>query len=223
MRDSRSRILLSVAALSLAACTGPNQPGSQVPSSLLTSNTPTTVTITEQVEQPSTSTDEIAPPIEQPSDPSTSVTSGPPIVTGTSGQPQTLTLDQAVHNLGWSEKIDTPVGRSLQQVKEIQVSCSAAFNDSEMLEYRFSGSSGTLSVTVQQALSSDTSDGVVEAALFVDGRQSLQQLGFKETKTFTTPLTGVNAVKIAIRGVVDNSGLCPGEVTAVITNISITS
>jgi hypothetical protein len=83
-----------------------------------------------------------------------------------------------------------------------------------MLEYRFSNAGGTLTVAVQQGLESATSDGVAEVALFVDGRQTqTQQVSFKEKKTFTTPLTGVNAVKLAVREVSGKSLGCPGSIT----------
>ena len=225
---------LALASLSLAACTISGEPATEIPPTTATSKSGASIAVTAE---PTTSSME-APVDEAPSEsepvgtsssietpvvPSVSDSSAPPIVTGTVGQIQNLTLDQAIHSTGWSEKIDTPVGQGAQQVKQSQVTCSSNFSSSDPLEYRFSEASGTLAITVQQALSSDTSDGIIEVAVFVDGRQSLQQLGFKDARTFTVPLTGVNAVKVAVRGVAEKSGACPGYVTALLTNLSITS
>lgn len=191
---------ISSPATETTSSTGPSEPAASTP----TSPPPIPVTTTEVAKPP----------------PETTTSTGPPVVTGTKGSSQNLTLDQAVHSSGWSEKVDTPVGGASQQAIVTDVTCSSDFDPNAMLEYRFSGASGTLTVTFQQSLGSDTSDGIVEAAMFVDGRQSLQQFSFKEKRTFSTPLAGVNAIKLAVRGV-SLKDTCPGTSTVLITSISV--
>lgn len=131
-------------------------------------------------------------------------------------------MDQAFRHTGWSERVDTPVGGTPQQVIENAVSCSSDFDQTQALEFRFSNSAGTFTAVAQQALESGTSDGTAEVALFVDGRQvQTQQLGFKDKRTFSTPLTGVNAIKIVVREIYGKGSNCPGQVTLVISNLSI--
>lgn len=209
---TRTLVMASTAALlTFAGCSGQTPPAAPsvastpaTTSSSSTSATPTTTTSSSSSSSSSSTSNAGGS-----SDPSS-----PPVVTGTQSGTQTLTLDQAFKHEYWEEKVDTPVGGSPQQVIETTTSCSNDFRQSGMLEYRFSNASGTLTVVVQQGLESQTSDGVAEVALFVDGRQTqTQQVSFKEKRTFTTPLTGVNAVKVAVREIYGKSGSCPGQIT----------
>jgi hypothetical protein len=143
-----------------------------------------------------------------------------PVITATQGSSRTLTLADAIHSQSWTEKIDTPVGgKSLQALVHPVNYCSESF-DSEPLEFRFNGVEGTMTIDFQQSLASDTSDGVAEVQISVDSKQSLIQFGFKDKKSFSSSLVGVNSVKVASRQPYQK-GKCPGDLTILITQIVI--
>jgi hypothetical protein len=67
------------------------------------------------------------------------------------------------------------------------------------LELRLDGNPGTLSVTVGQTTNSTDSDVLLDAKLVVDGTpRKTATLKYNETKTLTTPVTGVSVVELVI-------------------------
>lgn len=137
-----------------------------------------------------------------------------PPVTGT----RTLTLADAFDPGDWVEGSYTPTNQSPLQAIGVGVGC---YSD-ELVEYRFSRATGSMTVSVAQDSQSDSSDVTLEWGLIVDGRQVKSTTNsFKETAELKTDLSGVAVVKISVKQ--KESGNCSGQATALITQIVVTA
>ncbi len=157
-----------------------------------------------------------------------------PIVTGSSSAPQDLTLGDFFIREGWEED-EVRLPRQQDPVQALTTELSPENSgyrgydcedlreppSAPPLELRLAAESGTLNLTVSQALNSATSDTLLEAKLLADNRtiETITIL-FEELRTLSVPVDGVSSVKLEI-SVVPDSASC--STTAVVRDVELTS
>lgn len=170
-----------------------------------------------------------APPSGEPAsttslDVSTSTVTSPAVTTPTSppGGPvirsgkKELTLADAFEPEDWQEgSFDVP--KVAEPVKAIAIGVGC--NYQEMLEFRFSLQTGTLSVSVAQSLDSRSSTATLEFNLEADRvSQDVKKISFDQQTVLTTQLDGVSVVRIYVKQV-DKQGC--DTATALLTLLEI--
>ncbi|PIE28231.1 MAG: hypothetical protein CSA58_00160 [Micrococcales bacterium] len=96
----------------------------------------------------------------------------------------------------WEEGSHQIAGKS-EQIQAMAATLGCSGGNMEQIEFRFAETTGTLKVDVAQDMRSESSSGLIEFSLVVDGRQvQTKSIGFKETEQLTTDLANVTVVQI---------------------------
>lgn len=156
----------------------------------------------------------------------------PPVVTGSSSAPQDLGLADFFVREGWQEG-ELQVPRESEPVQAISTEVSLQYssrtsceNVSEFpsappLELRLAAESGTVSFTFSQALTSATSDTLLDVKLLADNRTAdTATVPFQESRTLSVEVVGVSSVRVEI-AVNGDSPSC--STTAVVRDVQLTS
>lgn len=188
----------------LAACSGKETPPTPSTTAITSASAVTTAPSTS--DSPSTSTAGSV----------TAAMTGPPIIQGVTETPKKLVLADVFEHEYWGEGLVSVPGRSgAVQGIYARLSCGSTAS----LELRFASQSGVIKVDVAQALDSRTSGSVLEFKLFADGRLvNTVLVKFNAQGHLETPITGVGAVRLEARPVVQS----PCSATAVVTELSVT-
>ncbi len=188
--------------LVVSACGGANSDGdSSVAAGNQPSGTasddPTGVTPTEPT-QTSSGSDTNTPTTMEPGSDGAAAGATPTsaVITIEDGTTRELLRADAFDPGDWEEGSHQIAGKS-EQIQAMAATLGCSGGNMEQIEFRFAETTGTLKVDVAQDMRSESSSGLIEFSLVVDGRQvQTKSIGFKETEQLTTDLANVTVVQI---------------------------
>ncbi|HOA89887.1 MAG TPA: hypothetical protein PKX10_11150 [Propioniciclava tarda] len=211
---ARTALTQAVALTGIALlAVGCSVPGGTVKTTSAAAPAPATVTVVAPASSSTTTTPTVATSSTSLPAPAADP-SGPKVISIAPGGERVLTKADAFSSEYWDEGSYQPVGQPAQQAMAFDARCRSSRYP---VEFRFGQSTGTLTFTVGQALSSRSSSERLEFALIVDGRQvESKMVAFKDVEHLSTPLAGVAAVQLVV-----TPNPCRDGATALITKAVI--
>jgi len=141
----------------------------------------------------------------------TTATPNGPVITVAPGTQRAIVVSDAFAAGPWVQGGFHPATKS--QTIEALAATVGCNNATDPLEFRFSGTSGTLVIGIAQALDSPSSTEKLTWSVVADGRQTQSvAIGFRETQEITIPLAGVSSVQLRL----GNPSPCNGTATGLI-------